>query len=368
MENLFFLTQKLCACPSVSGYEHLSANDIVTAVQDYSGGFFDSFEVSPAGSVFMTHSCGNQNAPTLLLDAHIDTIGFAVTEHVGNGFVKVCAVGGIDSNILPSLEVVLHGKSKDYRGFFTSVPPHLASKDTKSASPVISELSVDTGLDDEVLKNQLPIGTSVSFYSKARRLMNNRICSAYLDDKICISVAAEFARLACEKLQNRNINICVLLSCGEEKNMLGAATASYFTDISACIVLDVNFAKEKSSKEGEFIPMDSGAGISFSSCTDRSFIEFICNTAAKNSIKHSRIVEMTSTGTNAQVIARTSHGIPTAVVSIPLKYMHTSAEMASLCDVKDCAELLLCVANEFNDGTICKPVYFVKGGKILENK
>jgi endoglucanase len=240
------------------------------------------------------------------------------------------------------------------------------SKDKdKTTQKIIDTLCVDTGLDDQKVQELLPIGTPGAFFAPTTKLLNNRIAPPFLDDKICIAAICE----CCARLSEnppKNTDIYVLLSAGEEKGQLGARTALASVLPDACVVLDVNFAKEKGSKETEYIPMDKGPGVSVSSCTHRRFTDFIFNTAKKENIPCSKIVEMTNTGTNAQVLARESVGIATAVVSVPLKYMHSGVECASLDDVVSTSELLCAVAHGFEDFDGCGEKYFVKGGKSLE--
>lgn len=363
MDKLFDLINIITHLPTVSGFEYMSNKVVLSTVKEYTKDFFDSSEILPTGSVLLIHKSKGKNAKKLMFDAHIDTVGFCVTQHLENGFVKVCAVGGVSGDILPSCEILLHGK-EDVRAFFTSTPPHL-SKDSEKPKKMIDALCVDTGLEDKELEKILPIGTCGTFFAPTVRLLNDRIASPYLDDKICIAAICQ----CCKNLAKnppQNTDIYVLLSAGEEKSQIGARTVASRVLPDACIVLDVNFAKEKGSKQTEYIPMDKGPGISISSCTHRAFTDFIYDTANKHGISCSRIVEMTNTGTNAQVIARTGTGIPTAVLSIPLKYMHSSVECASLCDVQKTADLLYQVAHEvdsFEDG---HEKYFVKGGKCIE--
>jgi len=352
-ETIKLLTETL----TVSGFEKQSAQKIIKIARDCTGDFFDSAKVSPTGSVVLSHSCKKPGARRFLLDAHIDTIGFAVSELCGEGFVRVCPVGGIDVNILPACEVLLYGK-KTVRGFFTSVPPHLAADDKL---PKISELLVDTGIPDSEINDIIPVGTPVGFASKTTRLLNGRIASPSLDDKLCAAAILRAASMLCG-IELCSTDVYVIFSVGEEKTSLGAKTAFELTKPDAALVLDVNFADSAGTKPSECLKLGGGAGVSISSTTSRRLTEFIQSTAKKHGLPCQFVVEITSTGTNATQLARQGHGVPTAVLSLPLRYMHTCSETAALSDLEDCAKLLAAVISEYDKDNICVPVYIKKRG------
>ena len=339
MHKLLSLIRELTAVPTVSGYEKSGMNTLADAAVKYTGIRNPHMRILPSGSVIFGIQSKDPDAKTLVFDAHADTIGFTVTEHCGNGFVKVSAIGGIDSGILPASEAELYGK-RTLRAFFTSVPPHLASSDKKTP---LSELMLDTGLSDGELSELCPIGTPGGFHAPVTLLANNRIASKSLDDKLCIAAICHALKLINESVTDV-INVYAHLSVGEEKSMRGASTLAENFRADGCVVLDVNFAKEQSSYPGEYIPIDGGAGLSLSASTNRAFTDAIYQSAQKHGVKCSRIVEMQSTGTNANIMGRMSTGIQTAVLSLPLKYTHTSVACASLDDVISCAKLLKCFA------------------------
>lgn len=359
MQKLLSLIKELTAVPTVSGYEKDGISRLADIAVKYTGIQNSDVLTLPSGSVMFGIRSREKNAKTLVFDAHADTIGFTVTEHCGGGFVRVSAIGGIDPGILPASEAELYGK-QTLRAFFTSVPPHLASSDKKTP---LSELMLDTGLPDDTLSKLCPIGTPGGFHAPVTQLANNRIASKSLDDKLCIAAVCHALKLI-NSNSTDNINIYAHLSVGEEKSMRGATVLAENFHADGCVVLDVNFAKEQSSHPGEYIPIDGGAGLSLSASTNRVFTDAIYGSAQKHGVKCTRIVEMQSTGTNANIIGRMSTGIQTAVLSIPLKYMHTSVECASLDDVISCAELLACFAADCGENFPRLPEKVYKGGVL----
>lgn len=361
MDKLFELIKTLCSLPTVCGYEYMSAQKILDFSLKYTEGFFDKSEITTTGTVLLWHHAKSENACTLLLDAHIDTIGFVVSEILDGGFVRFENVGGIDTSLLPSCEIEIYGK-ETVRAFFSSVPPHLSKLSDNSGAVKVSDTFADTGLSREECERVIPVGTPAAFLPITQRLMNSRISSVSLDDKICMASILEAARTLSIKGEEINVNLCVQFSTGEERGARGASATAKIVDADECIVLDVNFAKEMTSKPGSYLEMDKGAGLSLSACTSRELTDCIYSVAQANGIPCQRIVELCDTGTNAQVLSRMGTGIRSAVLSIPIRYMHTSVETASLKDVSFCANLLEAYVHYICQNGIGAPVYDYKEG------
>ncbi|MBE6682188.1 MAG: M20/M25/M40 family metallo-hydrolase [Ruminococcaceae bacterium] len=352
MEKLKGFLKDLIYFPTVSGYEKMSADSIIRLCTDYYGKPFDECRITATGSIILAKKCGKKDAKKLCFDAHLDTIGFAVSEICGDGYLRLAPLGGIDANILPSSEVLILGKQR-IRGIVSSIPPHLSSSDKL---PAVGELLIDTGFTDEHLREVVSVGNPVMLYPHFTKLLGDRISSVSLDDKICIAAAVEALRKT-DDLENTDIYL--YFSSGEERG--GNGSHHIYEEIApdALIVLDVNFAKEKGSVDGEYGVLSEGAMMSFSAVTSIKFTRFVLECAKGEKLQ--LVNEMTYTGTNADVSARVGLGIPTAVVSIPIKYMHSSVETADMNDVISCANILCNVAEEYDKSPVCIPVYF-KGG------
>ncbi len=343
--ELYDFLEALILAPTPSGFESLGRERILELVKEYVPDFFDESLVLKSGSLLFHKAAKKKNAKKAVLDAHIDTIGFAVSEICDGGFVKVTNLGGIDPFILPSARVKLYGK-KIIDGVFTSVPPHLAGASDKSELK-ISDLYVDTALSDENLREYVEIGTPGTFAVPVRMLENRVVASHSLDDKACAATLLEACKILLICGKEPECDLYIHLSVGEEKTGLGAATLPYeIPDADACIVTDVNFAKCAGVKDYEALAMSAGPGISLSASINRELSEFIESTARKNNIPVQTVVEMRSTGTNATRIHK--NGIPCAVLSLPLKNMHTDCECVSLCDIESCARLLASVLISFD--------------------
>ena len=364
MDILTDIFEKLKAVMTVSGYETVNAPIIRAIAENVAEGFFDGTEITKSGSILLYRKPRNEGASTILLDAHIDTIGMVVSELCDDGFVRCSPVGGIDRRILATAEVELYGK-RTLRGLFSSVPPHLAKKNGDDSLPDFEDFLIDTGLCDEELSNAVSVGDPVTFYGNTQRLLCDRVASAHLDDKICCAAILD----ACRRANGFDIccGVTVLLSSGEETREGGAQTSSFVTSADGAVALDVNFAKEKDVPDHQSSRLGDGAMISRSAVTDRRMTDLVIGCAKNADIPHKVIAEVAGTGTNADIIEVANRGTPCAVLSVPIKYMHTPSETCSLSDVKAVSDILLEVMKNFHimsrSEKTALGVRYLKGGE-----
>lgn len=330
---------------TVSGYERVNAEKVRDIAMKHTGRFFQSADITKSGSVILYHRSVKENARTLLLDAHIDTIGLAVSEILDGGFIRTANVGGIDRRILTTAEIEIFGKER-VRGLFSSVPPHLTNKNGENTLPDFADMLVDTGKTKEELEKLVSVGDPCVFVGKTQRLLGDRVTSAHLDDKICCAAILG----ACAMLEENDdiCNVTVLLSSGEETHGGGAKTASFVTEADGCIALDVNFAKEKGVPDYQSAKLGEGAMISRSAHTDRKMTDIVIKCADISNIAHKVIAETDGTGTNADTIEVANRGTPCAVLSIPIKYMHTPCELCSVHDAECARDILVSVMKNFD--------------------
>lgn len=337
------LCRRLTEIPGVSGGEELFSDEIIKAVFEYTS-FFDKCDSLSGGGLLFTHYCGKKNAPKLLYDAHLDTVGFVVTELLTDGFLRVRPMGGVDKRLVFASEIEIYGREK-VSGVFVSTPPHLAKKDGDKL-PDISEIFVDTGLSDEKLSQLVKVGDICTFAYSMRTLLGDTISCRSMDDRICAC-----AILAAAKMLEKNPPECDVLfsfSSAEEVNGTGGeALGKLMCD--GAVVLDVNFGRDKGVHEKESYVLGDGCGVSYSCTTSRQMTDALVSCAKKNDITLHTLVETKHTGTNAHYLSNAHMGTPCAVLSIPEKYMHSPFEAVNLSDVLSCAQLLCAFAYDFPD-------------------
>ena len=341
MDKLYELACELSALPSVSGNEDMAFEGL----KKICGGLFDETVTLPTGSFIGIKKSKKKEAKKLLLDAHLDQIGLVVNGYGGKGFLKVAAVGGIDTRVLCANEVYIHCPDGVLEGVFSSVSPHLRQGEKSDAPIKLEALSVSTCLDEGELKKRVPIGTPVTFKAQPVLLKNDKMASPQMDDKICIAaILLAIQKLADEELE---YDIYAHFAGGEEVGYIGARTGGWYVDPDYAIALDVcgAYGPDMPQWRSDCI-LGEGCTVSYSATTDRRFTKKIINTAKKNGIKYQLLGEPSHTGTDAHALALVREGVPAALISIPLRSMHTYTEVISLRDVESAAELLKAVITE----------------------
>ena len=358
MTNLKEFLKSLVFIPCVTGYESTSNKRIKELCLEYAKEFFTDAYVTPSESVVLARKCGKENAARLVFDAHIDQIGFNVSEICSDGYLRLNPLGGIDSNLVAASEVLILGKNRDIRGIFTSVPPHLSTSDKL---PEIQEMLVDTSLDEKTINENVSVGTPCVFLPQFTNLLDTRVSATALDDKVCIAAIMQAVKTM-DTARLKNTDIYVYLSSYEERGGKGSLFMYQELKPDAAIVLDVNFAKEKTSVDGECGLLSQGPMLSYSASTSNKLTRFVNDCAKQNNIPIQPINEMKYTGTNADLAAKMGHGTATAVVSVPIKYMHSPAELCDMKDVMTTAKLLCEFAYMYDKNNVCKPLCY-KGGE-----
>ncbi len=299
-------------------------------VHQYLSPFTEHKQLGGLSSLYTLKGDGNY---TILIDAHIDEIGMIVTAVSDSGFVTVAKCGGIDLRLLSSKEVVIHGKRK-VRGVFISTPPHLSGDD--AAPDDISEFKIDTGLKNA--REIISLGDFVTFDTTAAALLDDTVCGKSLDNRAGVTCLIELAF----RLKNKRLpcNVAFLLSDGEELGLRGVRTAVFDSTPDEAIVIDVSFGDGPDISPYKCGKMGKGAMIGVSPVLSKEMTNALNLIAADNAIPYQSEVMGGNTSTNADVISVTKCGVPTALVSIPLRNMHTPVETVKLSDISSVCDIL----------------------------
>ncbi len=337
MKKIKELLKGLTDIVAVSGKE----KDAHTEVLALCEGVFDETYTDKVGNLVMIKRSIKKNASRLMLDAHLDEIGFCVTKILDGGFLKVSALGGVNTRILPSSEVVICGKEK-IRGVFSSVPPHLSRGKNEKGTPELKDLFVDTGYTKQELEKIVSIGDRAACRGELYELSNSYVVSKSLDNRSCACALIDMAsRAERDKLE---YDLYVVLSAHEETGNMLARVAAYDIKPDIAIITDVNFAREHGLKSRETIECEKGPSVDISSSTDRDISRRILDIASLCKLDCQTVVEVSSTGTNNERIMLSREGVKTAVMSIPLKFMHSYSEIVNLKDIETLSDILLAFA------------------------
>lgn len=291
-------------------------------------------EIDTLGNVVGTMGEGDVH---ILLDAHIDEIGLVVRHIDDKGFLLVDKVGGPDLRVLTGAEVVVHGK-KDLFGVISSVPPHLQKGDNKNDTVDLKTMAVDIGYGKEKSMELVEVGDRITLKAQQFELIGDKIVSPALDDRCCMAVILRALELTKNKLDH--IKLSVLFSSQEETNGSGAKTGSFSLMPDYAIALDVGFGDDPYTDKTQTIALGKGPSIGISPTLDREFTKELKELCKDKNIPYQHDVMGGRTGTNADSINNTGRGIKTALLSVPLRYMHTGCEVASVDDLENAAKVL----------------------------
>lgn len=269
---------------------------------------------------------------TLMLDAHIDEVGFVVTNILEDGFVKVSNLGGIDKRILPATPVIIHGK-RDVSAVFASTPPHLGKGEPKE----VTDILLDTGTASD-LEKVVSVGDFVSFDSKATKLFGSRVCGKSFDDRAAVCCLIEIASRIYDKELPFNVIFC--LSDQEELGLRGAKTASFSLDCDEAIAIDVSFGDAPDVPDSHLKKLGGGVMIGVSPILNKSMTDLFLKICDKKNIPFMHEVMSGTTGTDADSITISKSGVPTGLLSIPLRNMHTPCEIIDLRDLDAVCDLV----------------------------
>ena len=273
----------------------------------------------------------------ILLDAHIDQIGLIVRHIDDKGFLLVDKVGGPDLRVLTGAEVTVHGK-EDIFGVVSSVPPHLQKGDSKNEGVDIKTMAVDIGYCKEKAEEIVSVGDRITLRTSQFELLGDNIVSGSFDDRCCVAVILRTLELTKGKLNN--IKLSVLFSVQEETNGSGAKTGSFALMPDMAVTLDVGFGDDPYTDKTQTITLGKGPSIGISPTLDKALTKELKDICMDKNIPYQHDVMGGGTGTNADSINNTGRGIKTALLSVPLKYMHTGCEVISTEDIENTAKLL----------------------------
>ncbi|MBQ4509885.1 MAG: hypothetical protein II984_04105 [Clostridia bacterium] len=335
MEEIKKILKTLCDCPTVSSSETTEFKKINELCAPY----FDLIECDNVGNIILTKLSGKDDAKKLYIDAHFDVIGLMVNKIHKNGFLSVCNIGGVDARILPSSEVTIHGK-KDIYGVVVSTPPHLKGDD--KSVPKIDKILIDTGFKDDTVKDFVSIGDLITVKGEYMETQNGYIVSSYLDNRSC-GAACIHALMNTER-KDLEYDVYLAISACEETGKMLSRTALFNIEPDIVITTDVNFAREPDIEKRHSIECRKGPSVDISTLTDRDLSRSIIRLAKENGIPCQVVVEPMGTGTNNDALAITGKGARYAVLSLPLKSMHTTCESVNLEDVLSLSKLLSLIA------------------------
>ena len=324
---------------SISGYEGDVVNFFLSYLKEYS-------YLQETDSINNAYSyCGNRESTrTVMLEAHMDEIGFQVLYIDNSGYVYCRKNGGVDPCCIPGRFVnIITLSGEIIHGVIGKKPIHLLSVDDRKIVPSLEALWIDTGMPAEFVKERIHIGDPVAYVPFVQMLGDCRISSKGIDDKIGLFIVMEsFRRLAA---MNLDIRIAAVASSQEEVGCRGSVVGSANVMPDYSISIDVDFATDVpdcSPKVNGDIALGNGVIITRHLDNNRSLSDLAVQVAESNEIHHQISARRTATGgTDTAKIQLTNKGVKTLLLGIPNRYMHTPVEVCDLNDVESAIDLIV---------------------------
>ena len=325
------LLTKLCTANGVSGSE----SSVCAVIKDEIAGYADTVVIDRNNNVLA--AIGDTAENNIMLDAHLDEIGFIVTYIDDNGFVKVSPCGGMDYRVAADSRFKIITDGGDITAVVCCMPPHL-SDGGEDKAPSADSIYLDTGLTPDEVKRRVSPGDTAAFDVVPVKLLNDRFSCSSTDNRASVAVLLRVAQMIKENPVNTGVTFA--FTSQEETYGKGAITSAYSVNPDKAICVDVSFASQQGVSEHESGKLGEGAMICISPVLSPKMSNKLIEIAKKHYIPYQLEVTGGVTGTNGDKIAVTRSGIPTAVVSLPQRNMHTPAEIISLDDIENTARLV----------------------------
>ncbi len=332
MTELLPLLTELISAPGISGYETGVRPIIEKAWQPIT----DQLSVSRLGSLHgLQRGTGPEPRPAILVAAHMDAIGLMVNA-VLDGFLRLTAVGGIDERVLPGQMVTVHGK-QDLPGMIVASPPRLLPARLQAGVVPLAYLLVDLGLPAGEVNQLVRVGDPVSFAQPPIQMSGETLAGHTLDNRA--SVAALTSCLETLRTRPHAWDVWAAATAQEETNYGGALTSTFQLQPSLCLAIDVTFGSEPKSSGQVTYPLGKGPVLGWGPMVHPKLYKQLKELADKLEIPVSLEPTPRNSFTDADAMLVAGEGIPTAVLSIPLRYMHTPVELVALKDISRAGRL-----------------------------
>jgi putative aminopeptidase FrvX len=286
-------------------------------------------------------------SPLLAVVGHIDEIGLVITHIDEKGFLWFAPVGGWDPQILVGQRVEIRGREGLVPGVVGRKPIHLLEPDQRKKVVELKGLHIDVGATDrDEAAALIRIGDPVVIAAEPLQLVGERLVSRAMDNRLGAYVALESLR-RCHEGEGPGGSLAAVAAVQEEIGLFGARTAAFQLRPDIAVAVDVTHATDApgvDEKELGSSPLGSGPVIGRGSTLSPKVFELLVETAEAAGIDYSISASGRGTSTDADVLQISRAGIPTGVVSIPLRYMHSPVEMVDLRDVEATVELVAAFA------------------------
>lgn len=328
MRTVDFL-REVCDLPGLTGHEGPVAEHIAAAFRPYA----DEVWVDKLNNVIARV---RGDGPKVVFAAHLDEIGLMVVKIEEDGALRVGNVGGVDPRILPGMRVRVRGRQV-MLGVIGAKAPHLLSEEERQKNYLREDLYIDLGMPAERVRQMVRIGDLVTLESRFVQLENERYTTKTADDRACVAILYRALQLL-QGLKTR-ADLYFVATCQEEIGSYGAGMAGFSLDADYAVALDVTHARTPGAPEVGTHRLDSLVA-SMGPYLQPALRGKLMEVAKAQNIEVQTAVVPRTTSTDADNLGIQRGGIPTVLLELPLKYMHTSVELLDMHTLEEGARLL----------------------------
>lgn len=336
----FEFLEKLLVTPSPTGFE--SAGQKVW--KNYVDEFADEVQTDAYGSCVAKLNT-SFDVITVMIEAHCDEIGMIVQHITDEGFVYVNKLGGSDSTIARAKRVFIHAGDGIVAGVVGNTAIHLQDKKNGGGTqPGWKEIYIDIGASsrEEALK-MVQIGDPITYAEDFEYLSDRVLTGRALDNRIGGYMIAQVFRKLRERREELKVNVMALNSVQEEVGGYGARMMSYRLEPDMALVTDVTHATDTpgiDNKEHGLVKLGKGPVVQHGGANHPQIVEFVEEVGKEAGIEIQHEANSVRTGTDTDSIFYQKTGIPSALISLPLRYMHSPVETASVNDIDKLVDLM----------------------------
>lgn len=346
-DSLQFL-ERLVNTPSPSGHEARGLRVWLDYVKPFAD---ETFSDDYGNTVAVLNKGGS---PRLMLAAHADEISMSVNYIDDSGFIYVRKVGGIDPAITRAQRALIHAKGGSVKGVFGNVPPHLTKNDNDRKLPKMDDLFIDIGVSSRrEAEKVVRIGDMITLDDTFDILRGDLVVARAFDNRAGSFAVAETVRQLKESKARLNAEILFVSNIMEEVGLFGARQIAYSLKPDVALVVDVTHATDYptvSKQQHGDIKMGGGPTITHGGPNHPEVVARLEKVAAAQKIHVQHEATSNSSGTDTDVIFWTRGGIPSALISLPNRYMHSPVEVISLKDLEKIPQLMGAFASSLKKG------------------
>lgn len=325
--------------PSPTGFE--SAGQKLWL--EYLKPFIDDWQIDNYGTAYGIINPGKDYR--VVIEGHADEISWFVNYISDDGFINVIRNGGSDHIIAPSKRVNIHTRKGIIKGVFGWPAIHIRKGDDTKISPKLENIFIDVGAKDkdEVLGMGIHVGCVITYEDEMTILNDRYYVGRALDNRMGGFCVAEVARLIRENNVQLPFTLYVVNSVQEEIGLRGAEMIAHTIKPNVAIVTDVTHDTNTpliSKKEIGDIKAGGGPSLTYAPAVHNRLLDLVIQTAEEKQIPFQREASSRSTGTDTDAFAYSNGGVPSVLISLPLRYMHTTVEMAHKDDVENLIRLI----------------------------